>query len=93
MGTSLTVGDRTSVSLSLDDRDAAEICDAIARARQQAEAVIVSVHSHEPANDSDGPAPFLRTFAHQAIDAGAALVVSHGPHRVRGIEVYKGAAI
>lgn len=93
LGTSVALGERTSISLALDDRDGSEICDAIVRARQQAEAVIVSVHSHEPANDSDTPAPFLQAFAHQAIDAGAALVVAHGPHRVRGIEIYKGAAI
>ena len=38
-------------------------------------AVIVSLHSHEPSNASDAPAEFVRRFAHNAIAAGAALVV------------------
>jgi poly-gamma-glutamate capsule biosynthesis protein CapA/YwtB (metallophosphatase superfamily) len=35
----------------------------------------------------------LRAFAHAMIDAGAALVLGHGPHVVRGIEVYKGRLV
>jgi poly-gamma-glutamate capsule biosynthesis protein CapA/YwtB (metallophosphatase superfamily) len=31
----------------------------------------------------------LRKFAHAMIDAGAAAVIGHGPHVVRGMEVYK----
>ena len=54
---------------------------------------MLSVHSHEPSNDSDKPAEFFRALARQAIDAGAALIVGHGPHRLRGVEVYKGGGI
>ena len=32
----------------------------------------------------------LRAFAHTVIDAGADLVLGHGPHVLRGMEVYKG---
>jgi poly-gamma-glutamate capsule biosynthesis protein CapA/YwtB (metallophosphatase superfamily) len=35
----------------------------------------------------------LRTFTHAMIDAGAALVFGHGPHVVRGMEIYKGHLI
>ena len=35
----------------------------------------------------------LRAFARAAIDAGAALVVGHGPHVVRGMEVYRGRLV
>ena len=35
----------------------------------------------------------LRKFAHDVIDAGADLVLGHGPHVVRGMEVYKGRLI
>jgi poly-gamma-glutamate capsule biosynthesis protein CapA/YwtB (metallophosphatase superfamily) len=35
----------------------------------------------------------LRTFTHAMIDAGAALVVGHGPHVVRGMELYHGRLI
>jgi poly-gamma-glutamate capsule biosynthesis protein CapA/YwtB (metallophosphatase superfamily) len=92
-GATVTRGERTSVDLAVDANDAKEILEQIARARTKSELVIVSVHSHEPTNDSDTPADFLRLFAHAAIDAGAGLVVGHGPHRLRGIEIYKGGAI
>jgi poly-gamma-glutamate capsule biosynthesis protein CapA/YwtB (metallophosphatase superfamily) len=35
----------------------------------------------------------LRQFAHAVIDAGAALVIGHGPHVVRGMEIYRGHLI
>ncbi len=35
----------------------------------------------------------LRTFTHAVIDAGADLVLGHGPHVIRGMEVYKGRLI
>lgn len=35
----------------------------------------------------------LRLFTHAMIDAGAALVIGHGPHVVRGMEVYRGHLI
>jgi hypothetical protein len=59
-------------------------------ARQQADWVLVSIHCHEGAGgDTAVPAEFLVTFAHAMIDAGADLMVGHGPHVIRGIEVYK----
>lgn len=55
-----------------------------------------AAHQHVPT----GPEEFygenrgdLRTFAHAMVDAGAALVVGHGPHVVRGMEVYRGRLI
>ena len=35
----------------------------------------------------------LRTFTHDVIDAGADLVIGHGPHVLRGMEVYKNKLI
>ena len=35
----------------------------------------------------------LRKFAHAVIDAGACLVIGHGPHVLRGLELYKGHLI
>ena len=35
----------------------------------------------------------LRLFTHAMIDAGAALVIGHGPHVVRGMEIYRGHLI
>src|SRR5439155_8272128 len=60
---------------------------------RMADCTIVSIHAHEGGNDRTQPADFLLAFAHAMIDAGADLVVGHGPHVVRGIEIYKGKAI
>jgi hypothetical protein len=35
----------------------------------------------------------LRAFTHTVVDAGADLVLGHGPHVLRGLEVYKGHLI
>ena len=35
----------------------------------------------------------LRTFTHDVIDAGADLVIGHGPHVLRGMEIYKNKLI
>ena len=92
-GTRIEKSDRTAVTFRVDARDEQEIVEHIRAARAAAEVVVVSVHSHEPDNATDAPAEFLREFAHRAIDAGASLVVGHGPHRIRGVEVYKDGAI
>jgi poly-gamma-glutamate capsule biosynthesis protein CapA/YwtB (metallophosphatase superfamily) len=92
-GTAIKKGEQTSVNLVPDARDIAAILAQVGRAREIAEVVVLSVHSHEPSNGSDPPAEFFRSLARQAIDAGAALVVGHGPHRLRGVEVYKSGAI
>lgn len=92
-GRRIAKGEQTRVEFTLSRSDAQGVLAAVRAARQRAEVVIVSVHSHEPTNDSDEPADFLRQFAHDAVDAGAQLIVGHGPHRVRGVEIYKRAAI
>ncbi len=92
-GTTVRRGAATSVDFLVDEDDVREALDAVRAARRAAGLVIVAVHSHEPNNRSDAPAGFVREFAHQAIDAGASLVVGHGPHRLRGIERYKNGVI
>jgi poly-gamma-glutamate capsule biosynthesis protein CapA/YwtB (metallophosphatase superfamily) len=92
-GTRILRGERTSVAFSVDDEDRRQLLETIRAARGEAEIVIVSLHSHEPANASAEPAAFVRDFARAAIDAGATLVVGHGPHRLRGVEMYGDGAI
>lgn len=63
-------------------------------ARRQADIVLVSVHAHEmKGTDSTVAAQFVETFARECIDAGASAVIGHGPHELRGIEVYHGGLI
>jgi poly-gamma-glutamate synthesis protein (capsule biosynthesis protein) len=65
-------------------------------ARSQADVVAVSIHCHESAGDgwnSPEPATFLAEVCHQWIDAGADVVLGHGPHQLRGVEIYHGHPI
>ena len=66
----------------------------IREARRQADIVVVSVHTHEMrGRDTMVPPEFLETFAHACVDAGASAVIGHGPHQLRGLEIYKGAPV
>lgn len=42
---------------------------------------------------SQVPPQFLEIFSKKCIDAGATVVIGHGPHELRGIEVYHGGLI
>lgn len=54
---------------------------------------VASIHAHEPKNEMWEPADFIIEFAHACIDAGADIVIGHGPHMLRGLEIYKGKPI
>ena len=63
----------------------------VAAAAAQADVVMVQIHSgmeYAPA-----PSQALVDAAHQAVDAGADLVVAHHPHVLQGAEWYRGALI
>jgi poly-gamma-glutamate capsule biosynthesis protein CapA/YwtB (metallophosphatase superfamily) len=94
LGATFRAGDKPAVKTEPDPKDVNEITAEVRNARRQADWVIVSIHGHEGApRDRETPAEFLATFAHAAIDAGADLFVGHGPHVLRGIEIYKGKPI
>lgn len=61
----------------------------VREAYRQADWVIVSLHTHEADQDAHSPAQFAVTFAKACIDNGADAVIMHGPHVLRGIEIYK----
>lgn len=75
--------------------DLAGILTWIRDARRQADWVVVSLHAHELLSTVgyDVPAEFVPTFCRAAVDAGADLVIGHGPHRLRGVEIYRGKPI
>ncbi len=76
------------------EKDMKRILDNIKDAKTQSDYVLVSIHSHQFAEeDKSKPAEFLQTFAKSCIDAGASAVIGHGPHIVRGIELYHGGVI
>ncbi|MBV9813660.1 MAG: CapA family protein [Acetobacteraceae bacterium] len=74
-------------------RDVDAIAHWVREARGLADLVLVSVHAHEQGADKETPAEFLPPFARRMIDEGADLVVGHGPHLLRGIEMHGGKPI
>jgi poly-gamma-glutamate synthesis protein (capsule biosynthesis protein) len=86
-------GDKAQVSMSANQRDIDEIAAVVSNASRVADFTILTIHAHEHAGRRSVPAEFLPEFAHAMIDAGADLFVGHGPHVLRGIEIYKGKAV
>lgn len=89
-------------SYNLNDLDKA--MQVVAKSAAEADLVVVSFHGGAEGAKYQrvpfGPEMFLgenrgdlRRFARCVIDAGADLVLGHGPHVVRGIEVYRGRLI
>jgi poly-gamma-glutamate capsule biosynthesis protein CapA/YwtB (metallophosphatase superfamily) len=63
-------------------------------ARRMADLVFVTHHGHEDNGyDRYVPAKFIETYARACIDAGADAFLGHGPHIIRGVEIYKGKPI
>jgi poly-gamma-glutamate synthesis protein (capsule biosynthesis protein) len=74
--------------------DVERIKKSISEAKRQADYVIVSIHAHEMKGENkELPAEFLETFSRACIDEGAHAVIGHGPHIIRGIEIYKSRPI
>jgi len=92
-GVHYKVADHRGFSYRMDPVDEKEIVMSVRAAKQMADFVIVTIHAHEPGNWSQAPADFLPTLAHEAIDAGADEFIGHGPHQLRGIEIYRGRPI
>lgn len=63
--------------------------DAIKDAKYYNDVVVVSIHSHQfKGTDKHNTPDFIRIFAQECIDAGADIIVCHGPHVMRGVEIY-----
>lgn len=89
-GHRFTVGEPKVALTKPNPHDLSRILGAIGNARRQADYTIVSIHSHEMKDGrKDLPADFLREFARGCIDEGAHAVIGHGPHIIRGVELYK----
>lgn len=86
-------GDEPAVYTRPHPGDLAEILAVVRDARRQADWVIVTSHTHEGKGSRDVPPDFLVEFAHQVIDAGADVFTGHGPHILRGVEIYRGKPI
>jgi len=86
-------GNAAAVRTTASKKDIDGIVRWIAEARGLSDVVLVSLHAHEQGESKEIPAEFIPVFARQMIDAGADLVVGHGPHLLRGMELYKSKPI
>ena len=72
--------------------------DDIVMAKRHAQIVMVSFHAHDVSHARsygypDKVMPNQTLMYHKAVDAGADIILGHGPHVLRGIEIYKGKPI
>jgi len=92
------VGDAPGLSYEMDPFDLSATLRAVRGAKQISDLTVFTIHAHEAASealDGDDPTPadFTHVLFHEVIDAGADMVMVHGPHHLRGIEIYKGKPI
>ncbi len=92
-GQRFKLGEKPGISFKMNESDVKGILKAIRQGKENSDFVIATIHTHEPGNWSDVPPDFLPKLAHEAIDAGADEFIGHGPHQLRGIEIYKGKPI
>jgi len=76
-----------------NQQDLDEIARVVRSAATLSDLVVVSLHYHEGGVNRSVPADFIPMFARAMIDAGADVFVGHGPHVLRGVEIYKGKPI
>lgn len=85
--------EKAAIRMQAKPADVDDMARWVREARELSDLVLVSFHAHEYGEDEESPAEFLPVFAHRMIDEGANLVVGHGPHLLRGMELYKGRPI
>jgi poly-gamma-glutamate capsule biosynthesis protein CapA/YwtB (metallophosphatase superfamily) len=87
------IGERHAIRRKLNEGDVSEIAAWVRDARRRADYVIVSLHAHEQGDSKEEPADFIPVFCRQMVDEGADIVVGHGPHLLRGMEIYNSKPI
>lgn len=90
------LAEQAGLAYEINPLDHAEILRAVRGAKQVSDFVAFSLHAHESrsgAGEDRNPASFVTTLARDAIDTGADLVVTTGPHLLRGIEIYRGKPV
>jgi poly-gamma-glutamate synthesis protein (capsule biosynthesis protein) len=93
LGSTFRRSERPGVVTHPHEGDLAAIVQEVENARRQSDLVVVTSHSHEGAENRFIPAQFVVEFAHAVVDAGADVFFAHGPHVLRGVEIYKGKPI
>ena len=93
MGRTFVAGEPAGAEVAADPEDTAAIVASVRRASRNSDLVLMGIHAHEGGGSADVPSPFLQPLAHACVDAGTDAFIGHGPHVLRGIEIYKGKPI
>ena len=99
-GHEFRLADACKVETSVNKEDLEGISNWIRGAKKQADWLVYGVHCHESGTTGPfhggsrlSPPEFLTEFAHWTIDQGCDVFAGHGPHFLRGIEIYQGKPI
>jgi len=92
-GRNFAIGDEPVISMEANEDDVQEITAVVNNASRVADFTVVTIHAHEYAGRRDLSPEFLHVFARAMIESGADVFVTHGPHVLRGIEIYQGKPI
>jgi poly-gamma-glutamate synthesis protein (capsule biosynthesis protein) len=90
---SFVVGDEFAIRTEAHQKDLEGNAESVSEAASLSHLTLASIHAHEQGKHKDEPADFVIEFAHVMVDAGADMVIGHGPHLLRGMEIYKGKPI
>jgi poly-gamma-glutamate synthesis protein (capsule biosynthesis protein) len=99
LGNWYQVGTPGTKSFEMDEGDLDEILRSIRNGKTLADFLVVTIHAHQGPITAqqwlfeDQTPDFLVDLAHLAIDNGADVFVGHGPHVLRGVEIYRGKPI
>ena len=92
-GRNFAIGDEATIRMEANKDDVREITAVVNNASRLADFTVVTIHAHEHAGRRELSPEFLHAFARAMIEAGADVFVTHGPHILRGIEIYQGKPI
>ncbi len=99
LGNWYTVGTPGTKTFQMNQSDLDGILQSIRNGKTLADFVVVTIHAHQGPITAqqwlfeDQVPDFLIELAHLAIDNGADAFVGHGPHVLRGVEIYEGKPI
>ena len=99
LGNWYQVGTPGTKNFEMNQNDLDEILRSIRNGKTLSDFLVVTIHAHQGPITAqqwlfeDQTPDFLVELAHQAIDSGADAFVGHGPHVLRGIEIYNGKPI
>ena len=84
------LGEDYGIIYEMNPADLQRLKESIREASRSCDYVMVSIHTHQIFGDAtEINPPFMETLARMCIDEGTDAVITHGPHCLRGIEVYR----